>query len=40
VAIDKIYPESCYSAAEIDKLADHVTQFSLAAIGNWKGSSS
>ncbi len=33
-AIDKIYPDVCYSREEIDKLAEHVTQFSLAALRN------
>jgi AcrR family transcriptional regulator len=30
--IDKLYPDVCYSREEIDKLAEHVTEFSLAAI--------
>jgi len=33
-AIDKFYPNVCYTPAEIDKLAEHVTRFSLAAIKN------
>ena len=31
-AIDKIYPGTSYTRPEIDKLAEHVTQFSLAAL--------
>jgi hypothetical protein len=31
-AIDKIYPGTRYTRPEIDKLAEHVTQFSLAAL--------
>ena len=31
-AIDKLYPDVCYSRQEIDKLAEHVTKFSLAAL--------
>jgi TetR/AcrR family transcriptional regulator, regulator of cefoperazone and chloramphenicol sensitivity len=32
--IDKLQPEMCYTRDEIDKLAEHVTQFSLAAMRN------
>jgi AcrR family transcriptional regulator len=32
--IDKLQPEMCYTRDEIDKLAEHVTQFSLAAMNN------
>ena len=35
-AMDKIYPDVCYTREEIDKLAEHVTQFSLAALKNLK----
>src|SRR4051794_6651455 len=33
-AIDKLYPDVCYTRDEIGKLAEHVTQFSLAAMKN------
>ena len=33
-AIDKIYPDVCYSREEIDRLAAHVTKFSLAALAS------
>ena len=31
-AIDKMYPDVCYTRQEIDRLAEHVTKFSLAAL--------
>jgi AcrR family transcriptional regulator len=31
-AVDKVFPGQCYTRDEIDKLAEHVTNFSLAAI--------
>jgi len=31
-AIDKMYPDVCYTRQEIDQLAEHVTTFSLAAL--------
>jgi AcrR family transcriptional regulator len=33
-AIDKVYPAQCFTREEIEKLADHVTKFSLAAIND------
>src|SRR5438067_5425823 len=31
-AIDKVFPGQCFTAHEIEKLAEHVTQFSLSAL--------
>jgi AcrR family transcriptional regulator len=31
-AIDKVFPGQCFTPQEIEKLADHVTQFSLSAL--------
>jgi AcrR family transcriptional regulator len=35
-AIDKIEPDACFTREEIDKLAEHVIEFSLAAMKNMK----